>query len=281
VAVQVSQLGGGSSVRRKQRFVNGCTDTGVRNGPGVSSSNDGRLVRLTFDDGHMNLLSFAGLEAIESAFGALARQARVVSFESGRPGLFAAGADMVEMSRFGPAEAARFSRRGQELFQRIEACPALTVALIDGDCFGGALDFVMSFDIRIAAAGSRFSHPGARIGIVTGFGGTSRWRRVSKRGSEARLFLHNEVLSAEDALKAGIVNAIEDPPASAVPALLETAGRLEALAELKLLALKAKNLASLVLLARRTVALSTCGAGEREENRSNGQTRDTSRRIFG
>jgi enoyl-CoA hydratase len=268
-------------VPRKQSFVNDCTDTEVTSGPGISSWSDGQLVRLTFDDGHMNLLSFAGLEAIESAFNALPREARLVSFESGRPGLFAAGADMVEMSRFGPAEAARFSLRGQELFERIESCPAVTVALIDGDCFGGALDFVMSFDIRIAASGSRFSHPGARIGIVTGFGGTSRWRSVSKRGSEARLFLHNEVLSAEDALKAGIVNAIADPPASVVPALLEMASRMEALAELKLLALKAKNLSSLVLLARRTVTLSACETGEREENRSNGHTRDTSRHIFG
>ena len=102
---------------------------------------------LLFDDGGMNLLSSAALRAIR---GALPDDASLFVFRSGRPGLFAAGADMAEMQRFTPWEAYEFAGLGQELFAAIERLPGLTVALIDGDCFGGALDLVLSFDLRFA-----------------------------------------------------------------------------------------------------------------------------------
>ena len=134
----------------------------------------------TFDDGHMNLLSSSALRAIRDA---LPTDASLFVFRSGRARLFAAGADMAEMRRFSAADAYDFARHGQELFDAIEGLPCITVALIDGDCFGGALDLALSFDLRFATPRSRFAHPGAKLGIVTGFGGTSRWRNVlSRRG---------------------------------------------------------------------------------------------------
>ena len=145
----------------------------------------------------MNLLSSSALRMIR---GALPVDASLFVFRSGRPGLFAAGADMAEMQRFTVSEACEFARLGQELFETIERLPFLTVALIDGDCFGGALDLALSFDLRFATPRSRFSHPGARLGIVTGFGGTSRWRGVLSRRAANQLFLANRVLSADDAL---------------------------------------------------------------------------------
>jgi enoyl-CoA hydratase len=119
---------------------------------------------------------------------------------------------MNEMQRFTPAEAAEFSRLGQETFAAIERMPCLTIAAIDGDCFGGALDLILSFDLRFATDRSRFSHPGAKLGIVTGFGGTSRWRKVIDAHAARRLFLANDVLSAADALSLGLIDAIGEPP---------------------------------------------------------------------
>ena len=155
----------------------------------------------------MNLLSSAALRRIGAA---LPRQASLFVFRSGRPGLFAAGADMAEMQRFSPWEAWEFARLGQELFATIERMPSLTVALIDGDCFGGALDLVLAFDLRFATPRSRFAHPGARLGIVTGFGGTSRWRSVLTRRAANQLFLANRVLPAPEALELGLVDRVAD-----------------------------------------------------------------------
>ena len=155
----------------------------------------------------MNLLSSSALRTIHAA---LPRDATLFVFRSGRASLFAAGADMAEMQRFTPWDAYEFSRLGQELFDAIEHLPALTVALIDGDCFGGALDLILAFDLRFATSRSRFSHPGARLGIVTGFGGTSRWRKVLTRRAANQLFLANRVFSAEEALQMELVDRVAD-----------------------------------------------------------------------
>jgi enoyl-CoA hydratase len=169
---------------------------------GVSMSRE-----FIFDDGGMNLLSSSALHRIR---GALPGDASLFVFRSGRPGLFAAGADMAEMQRFTPWEAYEFARLGQELFETIERLPGLTVAVIDGDCFGGALDLVLSFDLRFATPRSRFAHPGARLGIVTGFGGTSRWRGLISRRAANQLFLANRVLSAAEALELTLVDRVAE-----------------------------------------------------------------------
>ena len=175
---------------------------------------------LVFDDGGMNLLSSAALRRIGDAL-PRGHDTSLFVFRSGRPGLFAAGADMAEMQRFSPWDAYEFARLGQELFAAIETLPCLTVAVIDGDCFGGALDLVLSFDLRFATPRSRFAHPGARLGIVTGFGGTSRWRGVLTRRAANQLFLANRVLSASEALELELVDRVADDHAEEL-ARLET-----------------------------------------------------------
>jgi enoyl-CoA hydratase/carnithine racemase len=169
---------------------------------------------IVFDDGGMNLLSSGALRELRD----LLLTGKPGNWETGqplllrssRPHIFAAGADMAEMQRFTPREAYEFAALGQEVFAAIERLPCITVALIDGDCFGGALDLVLAFDFRFATPRSRFAHPGARLGIVTGFGGTSRWRSVLSRRAAHRLFLANRVLSASGALDAGLVDRVAD-----------------------------------------------------------------------
>ena len=161
---------------------------------------------LVFDDGGMNLLSSNALRLIRASLPG--DETTLFIFRSGRPNLFAAGADMAEMRQFTAADAEAFARLGQELFDEIECLPCITVALIDGDCFGGALDLVLAFDFRFATPRSRFAHPGARLGIVTGFGGTSRWRKVLSRRAANQLFLANRVLSADEALNLGLVDRV-------------------------------------------------------------------------
>jgi enoyl-CoA hydratase len=173
----------------------------------VTASRIGDRVEIAFDDGGMNLLSSDALRELRDA---LPSDARLLVFRSARAHVFAAGADMAEMQRFTASDAAEFAASGQELFATIERLPFLTVALIDGDCFGGALDLVLAFDLRFATPRSRFSHPGAKLGIVTGFGGTSRWRKALAPPAARRLFLGNDVLSANDARDAGLVDRVAE-----------------------------------------------------------------------
>ncbi|HEV2720947.1 MAG TPA: enoyl-CoA hydratase/isomerase family protein [Thermoanaerobaculia bacterium] len=165
------------------------------------------MFEIVLDDGGMNLLSSSMLRRIAAQ---LPRQGTLLVLRSGRPHIFAAGADMAEMRAFGPREAEEFARLGQELFAAIERLPMITVALIDGDCFGGALDLVLAFDLRFATPRSRFAHPGGKLGIVTGFGGTSRWRKAIDRAAARRLFLGNERMTAPEAMDAGLVDRVAE-----------------------------------------------------------------------
>ncbi|HET7711392.1 MAG TPA: enoyl-CoA hydratase/isomerase family protein [Thermoanaerobaculia bacterium] len=176
----------------------------------------GAILEVTFDDGGMNLLSSAALRELETLVLGIRHgladidPPSLLLFRSGRPGLFAAGADMAEMERFSAADAMEFAALGQELFGRISVLPMATAAFIDGDCFGGALDLALAFDVRLAAPSARFAHPGARLNIVTGFGGTSRWRQRLSFSAARRLFLANEVLSAAEALSIGLVDSVSE-----------------------------------------------------------------------
>lgn len=178
--------------------------------PRFTAQRDAALLRIAFDDGGMNLLSSDALRELRVVIATISADVALLVFTSARPRLFAAGADMAEMQRFTALEAERFARLGQELFDEIERLPCVTVAAIDGDCFGGALDLALAFDLRFATPRSRFAHPGAKIGIVTGFGGTSRWHRVLSRAAANQLFLANRVLHAEEALTLGLVERVAE-----------------------------------------------------------------------
>lgn len=186
--------------------------------PRFRTTSTGSVSEIVFDDGGMNLLSSAALRELEAAVDALP-DANVLVFRSGRERLFAAGADMSEMRSFDGPAAEDFAELGQQLFARIERLQVITVALIDGDCFGGALDLAFAFDLRFATPRSRFSHPGAKLGIVTGFGGTSRWRNVIAPPIARQLFLGNVVFSAGDALESGLVDRVADDHAEEIARL--------------------------------------------------------------
>jgi enoyl-CoA hydratase len=160
------------------------------------------------DDGGVNLLSSSVLRQLLEAINSF--DGDTFLLKSARPNIFAAGADMAEMQRFSPRDAYEFARLGQEVFETIERAPFLTIAQIDGDCFGGALDLVLAFDLRFATPRSRFAHPGGKLGIVTGFGGTSRWRKAIDRAFARRLFLGNERMSANEAMEAGLVDRVAE-----------------------------------------------------------------------
>jgi len=181
-----------------------------------------RWREMVFDDGGMNVLSSQALDELGQAVNSVHGPIDLLVLRSGRARLFAAGADMREMSSFDRWDAARFSRIGQKLFESIERLPFVTLAVIDGDCFGGALDLALSFDLRWSTSRSRFSHPGAKIGIVTGFGGTSRWRAAVEPLQARKMFLGNEVFTASRAFDSGLIDRLTESPLDEIDTLLAT-----------------------------------------------------------
>jgi len=130
---------------------------------------------------------------------------------TGTDDVFASGANIRELAQLNAGAALEFSRFGQELFQTIADARQVTVAAINGYCMGGALDLALSCDIRVASKAAVFSHPGARLGIITGGGGTQRLPRIIGRARAHDFFSTARRYTSLEALEMALVSHIGDP----------------------------------------------------------------------
>ena len=127
---------------------------------------------------------------------------------TGTNNVFASGADLNEISKLTPDTAAVFGRRGQSLMDQIATLPVLTIAAINGYCFGGALDLALACQRRVSTPSATFCHPGAGLGIITGWGGTQRLPRLIGQARAMEMFFTASPISAERAYRIGLVDVI-------------------------------------------------------------------------
>ncbi len=137
---------------------------------------------------------------------------------TGSDGIFASGADLREVAKLDSAAAVReFAELGQSLMERISELPLITIAAVNGPCFGGALDLALACKRRIATPAATFCHPGVRLGIITGWGGTQRLPRLIGEARALEMFFTAEPFPAEWAVQAGLIDRIaEDPVMAAI-----------------------------------------------------------------
>jgi enoyl-CoA hydratase len=120
--------------------------------------------------------------------------------------VFASGADLREIAKVTGETAKDYALRGQSLMNKIASKNA--IAFVNGFCFGGALDLALSCKKRIATPNAVFCHPGANLGIMTGWGGTQRLPRLIGEAKALEMFLTAKRVDAEEALRIGLVDDI-------------------------------------------------------------------------
>jgi enoyl-CoA hydratase len=156
-----------------------------------------------------NSLSVATLSKLDEAFSSLnARDDIGALVFTGDEDVFASGADIRELQTLTPDSARAFAERGQHLFQRISEARQLTIAAVNGYCMGGGLDLALACRVRVAAPGAVFAHPGARLGVITGWGGTQRLPNLIGATRALEMFTTGRRLTAAEALAFGLVSRI-------------------------------------------------------------------------
>jgi enoyl-CoA hydratase/carnithine racemase len=131
---------------------------------------------------------------------------------TGVSGVFASGADLKEIANLNADTARGFSVRGQQLMSAIAALRQTTIAAVSGYCFGGALDLALACNMRIASPNAEFSHPGANLGIITGWSGTQRLPRLVGEAAALEIFMTAKRIGSSEAKRIGLVDAIADDP---------------------------------------------------------------------
>ncbi len=157
------------------------------------------------------------------SIGALELLHRIIDIESKNPAFkkiiftgsgdaFASGANLNEVAQLTERTAREFGLRGQSLMQKIYRSDKLIIAAIDGFCMGGALDLALSCKIRIASPRSVFAHPGAALGIITGWSGTQILPRLIGKKKALEMFLTAKRVDAIEALEINLIDKISENP---------------------------------------------------------------------
>jgi enoyl-CoA hydratase len=159
-----------------------------------------------------NALTRAMLERLGEIFAGVAarRDLRAVVLSGAGPD-FCAGTDISELEGMGEAAALAKAARGQEVCDRVELCGTPVIAAVQGAAAGGGCELALACHLRVAAAGARFSLPEARLGLIPAYGGTQRLARAVGASRALSAMLAGEELSAEEALRLGLVNRVVEP----------------------------------------------------------------------
>ena len=206
----------------------------------VTSTQEGPILTLTLNRPEaLNALNAQVLDDLDAALDAVDHNTvRCLIFTGAGDKAFAAGADIAAMANMTPEEAAAFSRRGNEVFRRIEAFPLPTVAAVNGYALGGGCELAMACDIRLCSENAVFGQPEVTLGITPGFGGTQRLMRLVGMGKAKELIFSARNVKAPEALEIGLVNAVY-PPEELLPAAKKLGARIAKNAPIAVRACKA------------------------------------------
>jgi enoyl-CoA hydratase len=136
---------------------------------------------------------------------------RVVVLTGAGDRAFGAGADIKYMSGLGPVEAKEWGELGHEVGRLLETGPQPSIAAVNGLALGGGCELALACDIRYAASTAKLGQPEVNLGIIPGWGGTQRLARVCGLGVAKDLILTGRAVSAEEALRIQLVNAVFEP----------------------------------------------------------------------
>lgn len=122
---------------------------------------------------------------------------------------FVAGSDVKELAKYSPLDMENFmDTLAQGFYSQFERLDRPVIAMIDGLCLGGGLEFALACDLRFASDRSLMGLPEIRLGIMPGGGGTQRLPRLVGVAKTKELIFTGEFIKADEALRLGIVNQV-------------------------------------------------------------------------
>jgi len=127
--------------------------------------------------------------------------------------VFAAGADIAEMSSMSYAHMAAASRSLRSAFSAVAAIPQPTIAAITGYALGGGLELAMCCDFRVMGDNAKVGQPEIALGIIPGAGGTQRLPRLVGPARAKDLVFSGRFVDASEALAIGLVDKVCAPDA--------------------------------------------------------------------
>jgi enoyl-CoA hydratase/carnithine racemase len=178
----------------------------VEAAPGTAGQ---QIATIRLDRPPMNALSTAVQAEIAAAAAEVSAdpQVRAVVIYGGEK-VFAAGADVKEMSGLSYADMAARSRALQDSFTAVARIGKPVIAAITGYALGGGLELALCADFRVAGEGARVGQPEILLGLIPGAGGTQRLPRLIGPARAKDLIFTGRFVGAAEALAIGLVDQV-------------------------------------------------------------------------
>jgi enoyl-CoA hydratase len=125
---------------------------------------------------------------------------------TGNQQAFAAGADIKQMENKTAIDLLKIDQF--ETWDQIRKTKKPIIAAVSGFALGGGCELAMTCDMIVASETARFGQPEIKIGIMPGAGGTQRLTRAVGKALAMEMVLTGKFISAEEALKAGLINKV-------------------------------------------------------------------------
>ncbi|MFZ5471958.1 MAG: enoyl-CoA hydratase-related protein [Myxococcota bacterium] len=149
-------------------------------------------------------------------------RAFVVKADGGQA--FCAGWDLESLEP--PGEGPLPDERLSQVMSTLAAHPAPSVALVNAGAFGAGCELAISCDFRVGGPRALFCMPPARLGVVYAPQGLSRLSALAGFSTAKRMFLTGRALSAEGALRAGLLDELHPTEEEATSAAFALADEL-------------------------------------------------------
>jgi 3-hydroxyacyl-CoA dehydrogenase/enoyl-CoA hydratase/carnithine racemase len=181
----------------------------------------GRVALVTIDNGadwrKPSTFGRAALESLDRALDRLESEEWKGLVLTGKPLVFAAGADITEFPSITPELARLGGRAGHDLFGRLRALPYRTLAAVNGAALGGGVEIALHCDERTIASSVRHvGFPEVFLGLIPGWGGTQLLPRLVGAERAVRVIVENalrqnRMITAAQAQELGLVDQMLEP----------------------------------------------------------------------
>ena len=181
----------------------------------------GRLALITLDNGHdhnrPNTFGPQSLLALDAAITeATSRKPAAIAI-TGKPFIFAAGADLSALSFITNREQSlAIGKLGHDVFRRLGESSIPTFAFINGLALGGGLEVGLHCQYRTLASTAFTALPEVFLGLVPGWGGATILPKLIGPERAVQVIMlnalnNNTMMKAKDAFKLGIADAVYEP----------------------------------------------------------------------
>jgi 2-(1,2-epoxy-1,2-dihydrophenyl)acetyl-CoA isomerase len=199
----------------------------------VLRSRDGAVVTLTLNRPEaLNALNAETTQALRADVESAGRDPEIGAIVlTGAGRAFCAGADLKDVNARAQAGetdlGADLRTNYTPMIRAIRACPKPVIAALNGTAAGAGLSLALACDLRLAAAGAQLIVVFVRVGLVPDAGSLFFLTRMLGLSKATELALTGDPMSADDALRLGLVAAVV-PPDQLMAAAMERARRLAA-----------------------------------------------------